>query len=223
MVVWFYLLPIGVIDENIAANLFTSALFMVFTIVFLSWLLNLREKRDWNIVKYAVNTRIQTEMIMISDFILSYTKNGYEIKLEILALKDKSSRDERYLKAVEEMYNEPEIEFDKVFIAKLFEESTLTEIKEYIDRLNSIENRYFRFLTPELAVVLMNIEDCLESIQLSIQSQLKIEKLEKHGLSIRSTSMSLRQGNTDILSATFKRILENILLIQEQGIAIEFA
>ena len=160
---------------------------------------------------------------MIFDFILGYSKNGYATKLEILAQNDKETKDEMCLKVLRNLYNGPKIEFDKVFLPKLFEESSIGEISEYIDRLNSIENRYSKFLTPELTLALMNMEDCLESIQLSVRGQLKIEQLLRTKIPLVITLESFRQVNMDILSLTSKKILENILLVHETGIPLVFA
>jgi glucan phosphoethanolaminetransferase (alkaline phosphatase superfamily) len=44
LLIWVWLIPYGNLEYNLAVNLFTSSIFMVFTIVFLNVLFNARKK-----------------------------------------------------------------------------------------------------------------------------------------------------------------------------------
>lgn len=49
--IWLYFIPYHIMEYSLGVGFFTSAIFMVLTIVFLSWLFNLRETRQWEHVK----------------------------------------------------------------------------------------------------------------------------------------------------------------------------
>lgn len=49
--VWFWLVPYRIVEYNLGANLFTGPIFMVLTIVFLSWLFTSGEKNQWSLVE----------------------------------------------------------------------------------------------------------------------------------------------------------------------------
>ena len=60
LTIWLWLVPYQILEYNLSVNLFASSIFMVATVISLSWLISLREKAEWNVVKYAVHSRIQT-------------------------------------------------------------------------------------------------------------------------------------------------------------------
>ena len=48
VLIWAVFIPKQFIEYNLGVNLFTSSIFTVLTIVFLSWLFDLREKAEWH-------------------------------------------------------------------------------------------------------------------------------------------------------------------------------
>jgi hypothetical protein len=92
LIVWSYLFPNGVIDANLAANLFTSSIFMVLTVVFLSWLLNVREKSDWKIVEERVTEILSWHLKNI----LSETISLLKLPDELSAISTKDPWEKAY-------------------------------------------------------------------------------------------------------------------------------
>jgi hypothetical protein len=91
---WFWLIPCQIIEYNLAVNLFTSSIFMVLTVVFLSWLFSLRERAEWNNVKNEVFFNIRLELATLFDEILEYLEGGLDLKISLYGEKDKQKNRE---------------------------------------------------------------------------------------------------------------------------------
>lgn len=68
--IWFWLIPCGIVEYNLGVNLFTSSIFMLMTIVFLSWLFVFREKMYWKTVEKKVHSTIENNARAIGDLSL---------------------------------------------------------------------------------------------------------------------------------------------------------
>ncbi len=78
-----WVLPVKFIEYGLAISLFTSSIFLVLTIVFLSLLLTIREKREWKRIHKIVYEQIQSTIESLFDSILTNVEHGTEIRIKI--------------------------------------------------------------------------------------------------------------------------------------------
>jgi len=66
LLTWVWLIPDGIVEYNLGVNLLTSSVFMVFTIVFLSWLSRLREELQWKLARDQLHQELGARLFSIS-------------------------------------------------------------------------------------------------------------------------------------------------------------
>ncbi|MCJ7631966.1 hypothetical protein MUP77_06175 [Candidatus Bathyarchaeota archaeon] len=69
LLVMFILIPYGVVEYNLGVNLFTSSVFMVLTIFFLTWMINLQEKKRSKFFQATVQSRIADHINVLSTWV----------------------------------------------------------------------------------------------------------------------------------------------------------
>lgn len=70
LLIWFGLMPYGIVEYNLGVNLFTSSIFMMLTILFISWLFGLREKLAFESTRIQLHKELGTRLFSISGQIL---------------------------------------------------------------------------------------------------------------------------------------------------------
>ncbi|MDH5689649.1 MAG: hypothetical protein OEZ48_17505 [Candidatus Bathyarchaeota archaeon] len=161
LVIWLCLVPYNFLEYNLAVNLFTSSIFMVLTVVFLSWLAELREQREWMNVERWVMRKLAKHLYhlvnILARFIYPEIFRTRPSKQEFLKiLESLNSMNEATLK--EHAYYYFPMPSDR------FAQSQIDILSKYGKYLSDIETKYARFLRPELYVSLVKIQDYLESI-----------------------------------------------------------
>jgi hypothetical protein len=67
--VMFLLIPYHIIEYNLGVNLFTSSVFMVLTIIFLTWIINIQEKKRGKFFQERVQSRIADHVNVLSTWV----------------------------------------------------------------------------------------------------------------------------------------------------------
>lgn len=76
LIIWIWLVPCNILEYNLAVSLFTSSLFMVLTVFFLTLIFNAQQNKRWNKVKEAVYGEIGTALEHIFRSMVPYFENG---------------------------------------------------------------------------------------------------------------------------------------------------
>lgn len=143
---WFCIMPIA---WDIGVNLFTDAIFTIFTMIFLVWALDHREKLQWKSVKNRVLAKLGSLLSEISRATLSELWNIIEFRKSF-----------------------PEIDWEKIDFRPVEAKRVLenadyfaTLYKKYRDELSDIELRYSRYLHPKLANSLIDLQSVLQILE----------------------------------------------------------
>jgi hypothetical protein len=183
LVVWFYLLPFGYIDSNLAANLFTSSIFMVITIIFLSWFIGIREKQEWTKVKHVTYSKINFLLQDIVDTFDSYCEPCEE---------ERKNR-ETYV-----YYFNPfsPLESDVTLRPSLLIKDW-KELQDYctlsILQINNIVDSYSKVMHPELLYLLITLSISMGYLKKEISSLRKIGKRQSKTTKVYPCKSSLNQ------------------------------
>lgn len=70
--IWLVLIPYEVVEYNLGVNLFTSSIFMVLTVIFLSLLANLRERREWKNVETWVKRKMGEQLYYLFNILARF-------------------------------------------------------------------------------------------------------------------------------------------------------
>lgn len=161
--IWLLLVPYRWIEYNLGVNLFTSSIFMVLTVISLSLLANLRERREWKNVETWVKRRMEKQLYtlfnILARFIYPKQFRPVPSKEEMLKiLKALNEMKEATLNEYAHHYYFPKPRDD----LSVYQLDVLFRFKRY---LSDLEIKYFRFLKPEIRLSLMEIQDLLDSIE----------------------------------------------------------
>jgi len=195
--------------RDIGVNLLTDAIFSIFAIVFLSWLIKYREylswKREylsWKPVEHYVFTRISKQIFGIFTELANLckcTRGGGVPEGETL---EKFFR-RIFSKQLEELDEKVELnDIGKKYLVKETFASLLEKREQY---LNNIEMKYSKFLPPKLVESLMVIQDNLHSLSLNVRTRGKMKSF--FGLS--------DEEYFKLVSAIIQRIIKEIYKIQQ--------
>jgi len=224
--IWFWLIPQEIIEYNLGVNLFTSSIFMVVTVVFLSWLFTLRERTQWTNVKNEVYGSIQDNLSAIFDGILGVVEEGLYFKQSLLSTKDRETRKKLSLDELCKLKDAKEIRLDpimlKVFLGdrKMIFEPFLSIRKS----LSDIEMKYSRFFSPQLTVSLIAIQHSIELLGYAGQMHALTNVSEQE---IENLTNVLKQETETIIphmiSLSFKVLIEEIYNIHKMGIEFSYS
>lgn len=164
--IWFWLIPYQIIEYNLGINLFTSSIFMVLTIIFLGWLLTLRERREWKFAKDRTLNQIKHLL-----------KDAFFLLQNLCEIPD-SPDSKRSL--LSELANQKRIPLRKDITSYLSKEDYnidgyIEAFDEIADELKDIERYYSTFLEPKLLCNLLIIKDCSLDIVYHLRVLKRIE------------------------------------------------
>jgi hypothetical protein len=157
---------------DIGVNLFTDAIFSIFTIVFLSWLINYRENLSWKSVKVHVLKQISKHLYSIFNNFTNLCQCTHG---------DGVGRDE-----TREQF------FRRIFFIQLEELNEKVELnptgQKFLDKfisffekkeqhINLIEMKYSKFLDPKLVESLMVIQDNIQTLILNVRTRKNIKEM----------------------------------------------
>jgi hypothetical protein len=136
LLIWLWFIPYGILEYNLAVNLFTSSIFMVLTVVLLSWLLDLREKQEWKNVKTAVFSILSTELSLLFQELLNFVEDGPKFSLS-LALTKREAKQERkdlIVEKLSKLQKKESVKFNNFYISHFLKDKntlkTFMEIKK---------------------------------------------------------------------------------------------
>jgi len=169
LLIWLWLIPYGIVEYNLGVNLFTSSIFMALTVVFMSLLIDLREKRRWKSVENGVYQKIGWHMKnILSEF--TYLLNFPPELLEVPADEDWSVAYRKSLIAQAKYLAGRNVE--EIKLSHVGENYLSSEGGKYLDifcrkeleEISEIEMKYGRFLKPSLILLIMKLESDLRGI-----------------------------------------------------------
>lgn len=161
MLIWFLLIPRGLVEYNLGVNLFTSSIFMVLTIVFLSLLFSLRDRRQWKSVENLVRLDIQGDLGLLFYSILRFSENGSEIINSILSIEDPETQKKNLVAELRKLNQGKGIKLNPNFLKLVLAKSPPEPFSSIRKRLGEIQLKYERFLSPKLTYALMGIQQAL--------------------------------------------------------------
>jgi len=171
-----WILPL---HEDFGISLLTDAIFTIFTIVFLTWVISFREARQWKIVEAKIRERIRYRLFKIFSDISAYFLKPFP------QLPDKLSRMPKKKDKMNERIKEGAVNVSSLVACYASKETvelgeTVEAFLEHPDKelakhliedfrgdndfLEHIISEYSRFLPPPLRNAIMEIEDCLDEI-----------------------------------------------------------
>jgi len=178
LLIWFWLVPNSIVEYNLGVNLLTSSIFMVLTVIFLSYLSDLRQQNDWKTVKERVYDTISWHIKSITSYLTDFLDFPSELLFDFpikgqwlpiggkvdIAFKKSLIAQMEYLssKDGEEIslsnYGKKYLRGSKG--SRLLKDFCIQEI----DIINNIEAKYAKFLKPSLISLLMQLETDLYGI-----------------------------------------------------------
>lgn len=191
--------------RDIGANLLTDAIFAIFTIVFLSWLINRREALQWKSVKDRVLKRLGTEIYLLSRWLMSLCRVSFERSPRLVSGKV-------FFDYLEELNNKKSIQVWDEWKIMLFEGTLTSFLEDTERRLADIEMRYFKFLDAKLVDSLMEIRYSLHALSLDLRTMEKLPSEVKQEYS----EEEFFEGTC----TTIHRIIKEIYKMHKMGIEI---
>jgi hypothetical protein len=218
--VLFELVSYGFLEYNLGVNLFTSSIFMVLTIVFLNFLFTSREQNEWKTVKDEVHSMIQMELGAMFDDILNYIEDGFTTKNYLLSLKKKETRKEAFLSALSELKDAKELKLNDTEWKLMIEgKISLKAFSLAAQTLNEVEIKYSRFLSSQLTLSLIKIQNSIRMLDTLTQLHASMMGLSQTLRQVLlPTYQEMEKEIPKILSHSFKKILEETYNIHKMGI-----
>jgi len=217
LTIWFWLIPQEIVEYNLGVNLFTSSIFMVFTVVFLTWLFTLRERIQWTTVKNEVYGSIQDDLSNIFDGILDIVEEGLRFKRSFLSTKDRETRKKRGFDELCKLKDAKELRPDPIVL-----ESHLGAQKPFESFLNigkslsDIEIKYSKFLSPQLTVSLIKIQRSIKLLDYA--SQLRTQKTL-----VPELAQQIETLVPELVSISLERLIQQIYNIHKMGIEFSYS
>lgn len=180
--VFYVLVPFQIISYDLGMNLISETFGIVFTIVFLTWIIKSRENKQWKIVENKVMERISIHLhdvfiTIFCYFIEPIPKLPVDIAKEIENLQQRAEEKNgeqrsriadgiivKYLAGEQTInigdcgkaiLNDPKY-YETLLMVRDFEEE-----KQFFEHIIS---EYYKFLSPILIRSIMEIEDCLDEV-----------------------------------------------------------
>jgi hypothetical protein len=166
--------------RDIAVNLLTDSFFTIFTIVFLTWLIKIREVNQWKLVEKKVLDRVATHLYEIFEDIYLYflepaptMPDQFEEKYAKTEKMDYGIEREKLLSSISVEYyasqeqivlgNESGLDFLQNPDSEAAD-GISRDFERERDFLEHVVSEYSKFIPPALMDSIMEIEDGLEGI-----------------------------------------------------------
>ncbi len=218
------LIPCRILDYNLGINLISESIGILFTIVFLTWLFNLREKNQWKVVENEVYSDIQMEIASLFNAILDYVEGGLKLKVTALGKQDKETR-KKSLIVLQELKDTEKMKLNDVLLYTLLENRNSTEIfSEIARRLSDIERKYSKFLSAEITLSLMRLQIAIQGLNgvLTLYSKYSKSKLIRKTLPKKLEAEIMKIDYAELVGFSFKRLIEEIHKLHRIGIEFTY-
>jgi hypothetical protein len=231
-IVWVYVFPI---NENLGANLFTSAVFTVLTIVFLSWLLKVREQQEWKKVEKEVIHNVKIEFAALLSVIFLLLEGGEEIMEPFWSsYKDIQGNQERLLRVLSDLKGREKLKLIDAKVCDLLQmKGVFGPLFRINNRLTDAHQRYSRYFSPNLSVAIINIQRDILAIEnqcvgVSVGAKSPVSKTDLETLQRIPLQQLLARALTDVnLSSVLtpfiiKDIIQQIYELQTRGFKFSY-
>lgn len=220
LLIWLWFVPVGFVEYNLGVNLFTSSIFMVFTIVFLSWFVTLRERIQWKAVREEVYLNIKDCISTVFNEIFDIVEGGIHTKASLLGIEDNKARENAAFSELCRLKELREIKLDPIMFDVTFGGKGSQEVFSSISReLGDLQVKYSKFLSPHVTFSLMRVQQCLRAFEYA--SRLSITQKETSEMTKLLDNVQ-RKWRTDmktishgLVSVALKRLVDEIYNISE--------
>ena len=219
-----WLIPHRIVEYNLGVNIFTGSIFMVLTIVFLSWLSNLREKHEWRAVKDLAYSEIRIEASSLFDNMLTYIEKGHTIKYSMLQAKEE--RRKEGLTLLRELRDPEKIKIEESSLHELLaDETSIQKFREIARRLSNVQVKYSKFLSSELTVSLMEIQYAIRSLEINSKHYLMVTTMDRglRQILAEPNGIDFSKSIADIcmlVRNSFKALIDEINNVHDMGIEL---
>lgn len=149
-----WIFPPNTIGYDLAVGFLTSSFFMILTIVFFSWLLDVREKAEWYAVREEVYFKIRLELASLFIQVVDYFEGGIELK--VLLMHEKENGIESLIQNLKRLRNS---RLEPTNISLFFNKGEeIQEFKIIERRLAETQGLYSKHLPANITVSLMKIQ-----------------------------------------------------------------
>lgn len=205
--IWLFLIPYRILEYTLGVNLFTSSIFMVLTIVFLSWLFDLREARQWSHVENRVLKILGIELSSLSKWLISMCHVSFLARSTLTSGKV-------FFDSLEELNSKATLDVWDMWKSMLSTGQFASFFEDYERRLADIENRYFRFLDHRLVDSLMEIRWNLNALTLDSRAIRQIYEVQK------DYAEEYAKKHFEGFSEAIHRIIKEVYKIHKLGLDI---
>jgi hypothetical protein len=228
---WVWLIPQGIFEYNLGVNIFTSSIFTIFTIVFLSLFITFRDNMEWRRIKKAVYLDLRIHLVILFDSALTLTEGGLETRLSFWKdLRDTSGRKERLLSMLKTAKDSKSMKLNPIALTAFLEKRVSIEPWLKVSaKLNEIQLKYPKYLSSNLTLSFVKILQTIWAIDNANQTIVWFRQLpkEEHDLS-RTTGIPLSKEGTEylfrekIMPGAVKTIFEELYALYEEGIEFNY-
>jgi hypothetical protein len=177
---------------------------MVSTIVLLSWLLTVREKKEWNRIKNQVHSRIKAKANELMVFLYIFSKNGIADIFYASHIEHQLGED--YLLSEVTKQTETQIQFDEIYESEILKEDTAKKLLEFSNDFNSIVDTYFRFLSPEIIQSIMNIQNYTGAVVGLVEENVQTQKLLSYMVEDSRKKVAIKALEIDVEKTSKERL-----------------
>jgi hypothetical protein len=163
---------------------------------------------------------IQMELGAMFNDILNYVEDGLITKSYLMNLKKKETRKEAFLSALTELKDAKELKLNDAEWKLIIENKTSLEaFSTATQTLNEVEIKYSRFLSSQLTLSLIKIQNSIRMLDTLTQLHASMKGLSPTLRPILSpVYQEMEKEIPKILSHSFKKILEEIYNLHKMGI-----
>jgi len=148
-------------EYTVWTDVFSSSIFLVLTILLLSWLLKVREIREWHTVRDEVFFRIRLELSNLFDLATEYFEGGSSFKMELMEEKDKKKNMDMLVKGLEKLSNS-DVVSSNLIVMDFFKNSwEMEDFQNADEKLANIQGLYSRHLPADITISLMKLQECI--------------------------------------------------------------
>jgi hypothetical protein len=224
------------VARDMAVNLLTGSIFTIFTVVFLTWLIRIREVNQWKLVEKKVLDRVASHLYETFESIYLYflepgpkMPDEFEKRVAAADKMDFGIKREKLLSSlfVEYYASQMEIELGEEsgmdFLQNPDLEAAQNFMQEFDDENDYLEHtisEYSRFLPPDLFNSIMEIEDGLQGIVTICRGIVHIDLPSlKH--SHPEVFENIRQLDEKALRDSIHKIAKEIYKLNKIGLGFE--
>jgi hypothetical protein len=214
LIFWFYIIPKNLVQRDLSIGIFTSDIFMILTIVFLSLLFDARENAEWRKVRAHVYLKFETEINNLAETIFFFVKDGNKMMDSALDQIDMRKIHQAFFDSLYDLADNKK--FENLILPLIFTEKAISAFTEN-ENLTKIVLAYYSMLPADLNESLMSIQDLTETIKTTIKMQIKVEQIlvmkSKQNINesaILSSLETIRKGNLTSLSSFFVQLVDQI-------------